>query len=125
MRFGRKGKLCPRYVGPFKIMQRVGEVDYELALPAKLASVLPVFHFSMLNNCLNDPALILPVEGLGVDEDSFYEEVHVEILDQQVKQLRNNELATVRVLYRNHLVEGDIWEAESDMRCRYPHLFSS
>ena len=125
MRFGRKGKLSPRYVGPYEILQRVGEVAYELALPAELASVHPVFHVSMLKKCLGDPASILPVEGLGVGEDLSYEEIPVEILDRQVKRLRNKEIATVKVLWRNHLVEGATWEAEADMRSRYPHIFSS
>ncbi|XP_069150862.1 uncharacterized protein [Solanum lycopersicum] len=85
MRFGRKGKLNPRYVGPYEILQRVGEVAYELALPAELASVHPVFHVSMLKKCLGDPASILHVEGLGVGEDLSYEEIPVEILDRQYK----------------------------------------
>ena len=103
----------------------MGEVAYELALPAELASVHPVFHVSMLKKCLGDPASILPVEGLGVGKDLSYEEIPVEILDRQVKRLRNKEIATVKVLWRNHLVEGATWEAEDDMRSRYPHLFNS
>ena len=67
-------------------------------------------------NFLGDPASILPVEGLGVDENLSYEEVHVEILDRQVKRLRNNDIAIVKVLWRNDLVEGATWEAETDMR---------
>ena len=79
MRFGRKGKLSPMYVGPYEILQRVGEVAYELALPADLASVHPVFHVSMLKKCLGDPASILLVAGLVVGEDLSYEELPVEI----------------------------------------------
>ena len=80
-RFGRKGKLSVRYVGPYEILKHVGEVAYELALPAKLASVHPVFHVSMLKKCLGNPSSILPVKGLGVDVNLSYEEVPVEILD--------------------------------------------
>ena len=112
-------------MGPYEILQRVGEVAYELALPAELASVHPVFHVSMLKKCLGDPASILPVDVLGVGEDLSYKEVPVEILDRQVKRLRNKEIATVKVLWRNHLVEGATWEDEADMRSSYPHLFSS
>ena len=79
----------------------------------------------MLNKCLADPTSILPVEGLGVDENLSYEEVPIEILDRQVKRLRNREIATLKVLWRNHFVEGSTWEAEADMRSRYPHLFIS
>ncbi|XP_069149266.1 uncharacterized protein [Solanum lycopersicum] len=125
MRFGGKGKLCLRYVGPYEILQHVGEVAYELALTAELASVHPVFHVSMLKKCLGDPASILPIEGLGVHEDLAYEEVTVETLKRHIKQLMNKEVATVKVLSRNHLVEGDTLEAEADMRYCYPHLLSS
>ncbi|XP_069150676.1 uncharacterized protein [Solanum lycopersicum] len=125
MRFGRKGMLIPRYVGSYEILQRVGEVAYELALPAELASVHLVFHVSMLKKFVSDPPSILPVEGLEVDEILSNEEVPVEILDRHVKRLRNKEIATVKVLWRNHLVEGSTWEAEADIRSRYPNLFSS
>ena len=103
----------------------MGEVSNDLALPAGLASVHQVFHVSMLKKCLGDPTSILPIEGLGVGEDLSYEELPFEILDTQVKWLRNKEIATVKVLWRNHLVEGATWEAEADMRSRYPHLFNS
>ena len=79
----------------------------------------------MLKKCLGDLASILPIEGLGVDEDLSYEEVPVEILDRQIKRLRNREIATLKVLWRNHLVEGVTWEVEADMRSRCCHLFSS
>ncbi|KAK4709743.1 hypothetical protein R3W88_004256 [Solanum pinnatisectum] len=125
MRFGKKRKLSPRYVGPYQVFKRVGKVAYELNLPNELALIHPVFHVSMLKKCIGDPVSILPLEGLGVDESLYYEEVLVEILDRQVKRLRNNEVASVKVLWRNHLVEGATWEAKADMMSRYPHLFPS
>ena len=124
MRFGRKGKLSPMYVCPYEILQCVGEVDYEWALLAEIASVHLVFHVFLFKNCLDDPASILLVEGLRVDEDLCNEEVPVEIFDRQVKWLRNKEVATVKVLWTIHLVDGSTWETEADMRSRYPHLFS-
>ena len=78
----------------------------------------------MLKICLGDLASILPVEGLGVEEDLSYEKVPVEILDRQIKRIRNKKVAIVKVLWRNHLVEDATWEEEVDMRSRYPHLFS-
>ena len=69
--------------------------------------------------------LIIALEGLGVKEDLFYEELSVEILDSQVMKLRNKEVASVKVLWRNHLVEGATWDGEADKKSRYPHLFSS
>ena len=106
MRFGRKGKLSPRYVGPYEILQLVGEVAIVLALPAELDSIHPIFYVSMLKKFLGYPTSILPVEGLRFEENLFYEEVPIEILDRQVKRLRNKGIATAKVLWRNHLVEA-------------------
>ena len=66
---------------------------------------------------------ILPIEGLRVDENLSYEEFPVEILDRQVKILSNKEVTSIKVLWRNHLVEGATWEVEANMKSRYPHLF--
>ena len=122
MRFGTKG-LSPRYVCPYQILRCVGKVAYELDLPNELATVHPIFHVSMLKKCVGDPTTIVPLEGLGVDESLSYEEFPVEILNRQVKRLRNKEIASVKVLWRNHLVEGATWEAEADMKFQYPHRF--
>ncbi|KAH0670724.1 hypothetical protein KY285_025700 [Solanum tuberosum] len=119
------GKLSPRFVGPYQILKRIGKVAYELYFPNELAPVHPVFHVSMLKKCIGDPVSIIPLEGLGVDESLSYEEIFVEILDRQIKRLRNKEVAFVKVLWRNHLVEGATWAVEADMKSRYPHLFPS
>ena len=81
VRFGKKGKLSPRYVGPYEILQRVGKVAYELKLPSKLASVHSLIHVYMLKKCIGDPESILPIEGLGVKDNLSYDEVSVKILD--------------------------------------------
>ncbi|KAK4716447.1 hypothetical protein R3W88_014785 [Solanum pinnatisectum] len=106
-------------------MKRTAKVAYEMDLPNELAWVHPVFHVSMLKMCIGDPVSILPLEDLGVDENLSYEEVPIEILDWQVRKLRNKEVASVKVLWRNHLVEGSTWESKADMKSRYPHLFPS
>nr|AAT38734.2 Polyprotein, putative [Solanum demissum] len=121
MRFGKKGKLSPQYVGPYQILKRIGKVFYELDLPNEFAPVHPVFHVSMLKKCIGDPVTIIPLEGLVVDESLSYKEISVEILYRKVKRLRNKEVASVKVLWRNHLVEGATWEAEADMK---PSSFS-
>ena len=77
----------------------------------------------MLKKFIGNPTSILPIEGLGMDDKLLYEQVSVEILDRQVKVLRNKERASVKVLLKNHLVEGSTWEAEADMKSRYPHPF--
>ncbi|WMV49972.1 hypothetical protein MTR67_043357 [Solanum verrucosum] len=104
--------------GPSQIFRRVGKVAYELELPNDLASMHPVFHVSMLQKCDGHPTSIIFLEWLGVDESFSYEAVSIEILDRQVKKLRNKEVASVKVLWRNHLVEGATWEAEDDMKSR-------
>ena len=125
VRFGNKWKLSPHYVDPYEIFQRVGKVAYELKLATELAQVHPVFHDSMLKKSIGDPESIFPIQGLGVKYNLSYEEVPVKIRDRKVKKLRNNELVFVKVLWNNHLVQSATWEAEADMKSRYPHLFDS
>ncbi|WMV25481.1 hypothetical protein MTR67_018866 [Solanum verrucosum] len=123
MRFGKKGKLSPRYIGPYKISKRIGKVAYELELPQDLAAVHPIFHVSMLKKCMGDTSLIIPTEDIGIKDSLSYEEVPVKILDRQVCKLRTREVASVKILWRNQFVEEATWEAEEDMKKRYPHLF--
>ena len=123
MRFGKKGKLSPRYIGPYKILRRMGKVAYELDLPNELAMVHPVFHVSMLRKFIGDENTIVPLQDVQIEENLSYEELPVEILDRQVKRLRNKEIASVKFLWRNQYVESATWEAEEDMKKRYPHLF--
>ncbi|WMV25094.1 hypothetical protein MTR67_018479 [Solanum verrucosum] len=89
MRFNKKKKFSPRFVGPYEILRYVGNVAYELDWSNELASVNTVFHVSMLKKCVGDPTFIVPLEVLGVKGNLSYEEVPVEILDRQVKKLRN------------------------------------
>ena len=77
----------------------------------------------MLKKCIGHPLSIIPIEGLGVDECVSYELVPVEILDRRVEKLRNKEVDSVKVLWRNHLVEGETWKAEANMKSYYPHIF--
>ncbi|WMV07661.1 hypothetical protein MTR67_001046 [Solanum verrucosum] len=82
MRFGNKGKLSPRYIGPYRISKRIGNVAYELELPQELATIHLVFHISMLKKCMCDPSLIIPTEDIGIKDNLSYEEIHVQILDK-------------------------------------------
>ncbi|WMV58579.1 hypothetical protein MTR67_051964 [Solanum verrucosum] len=88
MRFGKKGKLSPRYIGPYKISKRIGNIAYQLELPQELVVVHPVFHISMLKKCIGDLSLIVPTEVIGIKEILSYEEIPVQILDSQVRKLR-------------------------------------
>ena len=123
MRFGKKGKLSPRFIGPFEILERIGKVAYKLALPPELSSVHNVFHVSMLKKYVSDPSHVLEHEPIQVNEDLTYEEKPVQILDRKDKTLRNKVIPLVKVLWRNHKVEEATWEHEDDMRISYPELF--
>ncbi|WMV50532.1 hypothetical protein MTR67_043917 [Solanum verrucosum] len=101
IRIGNKGKLTPRYIGPYKISKRVGNVAYELELPQELATVHPIFHISMLKKCMGDPSLIIPTEDICMKDSLSYVEISVQILDRQARKLRIKEVASVKVLRRN------------------------
>ncbi|XP_070004820.1 uncharacterized protein [Nicotiana sylvestris] len=116
MRFEKKGKLSLRYVGPYRIIQRIGQVAYKLELRPDMSMVHPVFHASMLRKVVGDPSSIVPVETIEVSEVFSYEDVPVAILDRQVRKLRNKEIASVKVLWRNHQFEKATWEAEDEMK---------
>ena len=122
-RFGVRGKLSPRFVGPFEVLERVGEVAYRLAMPPALSGVHDVFHVSMLRKYVSDTTHVLSYENLELDRDLSYEEKPVQILDRKDKVLRSKTIALVKVLWRNSKVEEATWELESDMRERYPELF--
>ncbi|KAL0553580.1 hypothetical protein IC582_007480 [Cucumis melo] len=123
LRFERRGKLSPRFVGPFEILERTGPVAYRLALPPSLSTVHDVFHVSMLRKYVSDPSHVVDYEPLEIDENLSYVERPVEVLAREVKTLRNKEISLVKVLWRNHRVEEATWEREDDMRSRYPELF--
>ncbi|KAL0551422.1 hypothetical protein IC582_010508 [Cucumis melo] len=123
LRFERRGKLSPRFVGPFEILERISPVAYCLALPPSLSAVHDVFHVSMLRKYVSNPSHVVDYEPLEIDENLSYTEQPVEVLAKEVKMLRNREISLVKVLWRNHRVEEATWEREDDMRARYPELF--
>ncbi|XP_070054228.1 uncharacterized protein [Nicotiana tomentosiformis] len=123
MRFGKKGKLSPRYIGLHMIIRKVGQIAYELDLPSDLESVHPFFHVSILCKCIGDPSRIVSVDDVQVTKQLSYEETPIAILDRQVQRLRTKDVASVKVLGRKNNVEEMTWEAEEDMKSRYPHLF--
>ncbi|WMV18482.1 hypothetical protein MTR67_011867, partial [Solanum verrucosum] len=98
IRFGKNGKLSPRYIGPYRIAKRIGSVAYELELPQELVAVHPVFHISMLKKCMGDPSLIVQTKNVEIKDNLSYEEIPVQILDRQVCKLRTKEVASVKVL---------------------------
>ncbi|XP_074315522.1 uncharacterized protein LOC141651721 [Silene latifolia] len=123
MRFGKKGKLSQMYIGPYEILDRVGEIAYRLALPPALDRVHYVFHVSQLRKYVSDPTHVLEPKHIEIDEQLSYVEEPKEILDRKVRRTRNGETSLVNVLWSNHKVEEATWEAEAAMREKYPSLF--
>ncbi|KAJ8754711.1 hypothetical protein K2173_011126 [Erythroxylum novogranatense] len=123
MRFGKKGKLSPRYVGPYEILERIGPLAYRLALPPELSQIHDVFHVSMLRRYRSDPSHVIQVSDIQLRDDLSYEEVPVEILDTKEKVLRNKTVQLVKVLWRNHSVKEVTWEPLEAMKEKYPSLF--
>jgi len=115
IRFGMKGKLAPRYIGPYKIIERIGTVAYRILLPPHLDRIHNVFHVSMLRKADLDPTRILPQIPMEVREDLTMEVQPVQIMDRSIKELRNKKVPLVKVLWRNSQIEEETWESESEM----------
>ncbi|GJX12982.1 putative reverse transcriptase domain-containing protein [Tanacetum coccineum] len=96
-RFGKRGKLNPRYIGPFKILERIGPVAYKLELPEKLSNVHNAFHVSNLKKCLSDEFLVIPMKELQLDDKLNFVEEPVEIMDREIKQLKRSRIPIVKV----------------------------
>jgi hypothetical protein len=123
VRFGKKGKLSPRFIGPFEILERVGDLAYRLALPPSLSGVHNVFHVSMLRKYIQDESHVIDHGTIDVNDDATFVVLPVRILDKATKQLRRKNVDLVKVQWSQH-DEGDAtWELESDMRTKYPYLF--
>ena len=116
VRFGKRGKLSPRYIGPFEIVERIGHVAYRLDLPEELSRVHNVFHISMLCKYIPDPSHVLETPEIELRDDLSYEEQPVQILGREEKELRNKTISLLKVIWRNHLVEEANWEREDQMR---------
>ena len=123
VRFDKCGKLSPRFIGPFEILERVGTVAYRLALPPSMSGVHKVFHASMLRKYTPDPAQVVDWRQIEVDTDGTFEEGPVCIADSRDQVLRRKTVRLVKVLWRHYGVEESMWEREDTMRATYPFLF--
>ncbi|KAK6151583.1 hypothetical protein DH2020_014218 [Rehmannia glutinosa] len=118
------GKLSPRYVGPYKILQRIGKLAYRLELPAPYTGMHDVFHVSRLKKYQPDPEHIITQDTPPLMENLSYTERPIRIIDQQIQRLRKREISMVKVVWQNHNRDEDAtWEMEEDMRNQYPELF--
>ncbi|GJR63055.1 putative reverse transcriptase domain-containing protein [Tanacetum coccineum] len=125
IRFGKRGKLNPRYIGPFKILAKVGTVAYQLELPEQLSRVHSTFHVSNLKKCLSDEPLAIPLDEIHVDDKLNFIEEPVEIMDREVKRLKQSRIPIVKVRWNSRRGPEYTWEREDQMQKKYPHLFAN
>ncbi|GJR96735.1 putative reverse transcriptase domain-containing protein [Tanacetum coccineum] len=125
IRFGKRGKVNPRYIGPFKILAKVGTVAYRLELPEKLSRVHSTFHVSNLKKCLSDEPLAIPLDEIHVDDKLNFIEEPIEIMDREVKRLKQSHIPIVKVRWNSRRGPEYTWEREDQMQKKYPHLFAN
>ena len=123
VRFGKREKLSPRFIGPFEILERMGTVVYRLVLPPSMSGVHEVFQVSMLRKYTPDPAHVVDWGEIEVDTDGTFEEGLMCIVDSRDQVLRRKTVRLVRVLWRHYGVEESMWEREDTMRATYTFLF--
>ncbi|KAI3735922.1 hypothetical protein L6452_15448 [Arctium lappa] len=125
IRFGKRGKLSPRFLGPFKVLKRVGLQAYQLELPSELNGIHNTFHVCYLRKCLAEEESVIPLSEIRVDEGNRCVEEPEAILEKKSRKLRHKEVTMVKVQWKHHRGANLTWEAEEDMKRRYPHLLVS
>ncbi|GKC72072.1 putative reverse transcriptase domain-containing protein [Tanacetum coccineum] len=123
IRFGKREKMNPRYIGPFKILAKVGTLAYRLELPEQLSRVHSTFHVSNLKKCFVDEPLANPLDEIQIDDKLNFIEEPVEIIDREVKRLKQSHIPIVKVRWNSRRGPEFTWESEDKMKKKYPHLF--
>jgi len=123
VRFGKAGKLSPRYIGSYPVIQRIREVAYRLELPVELRRVHAVFHVSQLRKYISDPSHMIEPDPIQLQEDLPYEEQPVQILDRREKHLCRKTVPLEKVFWANHEMFEATWKPDQETRDKYPHLF--
>jgi hypothetical protein len=123
-RFNVRGKLAPRFIGPFKILEKRGEVVYQLELLPQLSDMHDVFHVSQLKKCLRVLEEQLPMEDLNAKEDLSYQKYPVKILETSERVTRNKRIKMCMVQWSHHTEEEATWEREKELKAEFPSFFS-
>ena len=124
-RFQTKGKLAPRFVGPYRILERRGEVAYQLELPSNMLGIHNVFHVSQLKKCLRVPEEQASPDHIEIQEDLTYVEKPTRILETSERRTRNKVIRFCKVQWSHHSEEEATWEREDELKATHPHLFAS
>ncbi|GJV68275.1 putative reverse transcriptase domain-containing protein [Tanacetum coccineum] len=125
VRFGKKGKLTPRFVGPFEIVEKVGLVTYRLRLPEEFNGVHDTFHMSNIKKCLADLTLQVPLDEIQVEAKLNFMEEPVEILKREFKNLKWSRISIVKVRWNSKCGPEFMWEREDQMKLKYSYLLSA
>ncbi|GKC93547.1 putative reverse transcriptase domain-containing protein [Tanacetum coccineum] len=125
IRFGKWGKLNPLYIGPFKFLDKVGTLAYRLELPEQLSRVDSTFHVSNLKKCFVDEPLTIPLDEIQIDDKLNFIEEPVEIMDREVKRLKQSHIPIVKIRWNSRREPEFTWEREDQMKKKYPQLFVS
>ena len=124
-RFGVKGKLAPRYIGPYPIVERCGPVAYRLNLPAKFSAIHNIFHVSQLKKCLRIPTEAIDSDSIQLESDLTYPEHPIKIIDRKDRITRRTTNRFYKVQWSNHSEEEATWEKEEFLRSKYPDFLNA
>jgi hypothetical protein len=124
-RFGVKGKLAPRYIGPFEIIEICGPVAYHLQLPSQLAAIHNIFHVSQLRKCVKIPTEIIDSQAIEIEPNLTYTEHPIRMLDTKERSTRRETIRMYKIQWNHHTEEEATWETESYLRQNFPDIFQA